>query len=282
MHSALRIPLSALIGLTAVAGSGASLSAQVITGRVIEYDTKEPIESVHVVLMGEGLAAPVEALTDSEGRFRLEGRGSGPWLLTAERIGYSPVRSELDAQTGEEVVVEVRMAVRALDLDPLVVTGRTQYTSPALRSFYERMERGRQSGLGQFISRADIEKQRPLRPTDLFRGKHGIRTKVGPYGRAETLGMASGCIPAIFVDGSQINRFDTSISLNNHVSTYSIEGVEIYSGAGAQMGRFTDPGGCGLILVWTRRGTPDPDAGPFPWKGLMAGAGLMALLLVLR
>jgi hypothetical protein len=37
-----------------------------------------------------------------------------------------------------------------------------------------------------------------------------------------------------------------------NMSVSNIEGIELYAGSGPEDSRFWDPGGCGVVLVWTR------------------------------
>jgi len=61
-----------------------------------------------------------------------------------------------------------------------------------------------------------------------------------------------------------------------------IEAIELYTaGAQAPIG-FHDPGGCGSILIWSRRGSPQ-DGTPNTWRRyLIAGALVVAALVLWR
>jgi outer membrane cobalamin receptor len=131
------------------------------------------------------------------------------------------------------------------------------------------------------VNREDIERIRPIEATDLLRMTSGVRVVQGTFGRGRGLRMAGGtCIPALYIDGVQINRTNTDDSLDDFVAAQSIEGIEVYRGA-QQVGRFFDQKGCGLVLVWTRRGAPDPEGGR-GWLRLAAGVALLGLIFFLR
>ena len=272
------LPTASLLLLLAAA----TAPAQVITGVVLDDGTERPLQGVEILLMDTSHVAQGHVTSRANGAFRLEVPAAGEWLLSAERLGYRPIHLEpVEVSPGERVVVELRMAVEAVALDPVVVTSRTPYRSPTLQAFYGRMEQGGPGGMGSFISRADVERRGAGNPTDLFRGEPSVRTVPGRLGRGDGLRMSGGCAPAIYIDGSQINRMNRNDSLDDYVSTQSIEGIEIYRG-GAQVGRFHDSRGCGLILVWTRRGVPEDEAVAFSWTRLLAVAALIGGLLVLR
>ena len=260
----------------------ATAPAQVITGIVTDDATGRPLEGVEVTLLDTTQVVRGRAATRDDGRFALTTPAAGEWLLSLERLGYRPIHLErVEVSPGERVVVEVRMAVAAVPLDPVVVTSRTLYRSPTIQAFYDRMQQGGPGGMGSFISRSDIERHGAGDPTDLFRGEASVRTVPGRVGRGDGLRMSAGCVPAVYIDGSQINRLNRYDSLDDYVTTLSIEGIEIYRGA-AQVGRFHDPHGCGLILVWTRRGVAEDAAIAFSWQRLLGVAALIGALLVLR
>lgn len=256
---------------------------QSIKGTVVDEADEQPLEGVRLVVYDRAGEAHGETLSDEEGWFTLPLPAPGEWVVAADVIGYGDLRAEpVEVDIGEQVTVKVRMAVQAIALEPLVVTDRVNNLNGDLQAFYRRMGRGRRSGLGDFISRDEIADRGPLEATDLFRGRASVRTVRGRGGYGAGLRMAGGCVPAIFIDGTQINRFNLDDSLDDYVAVHSIEGVEIYRGSSSQVGRFHDPRGCGLILVWTRRGIADGEGKPFSWKKLGFGVALLGALFLLK
>lgn len=255
---------------------------QTIGGRVQNDASGNPLEGVHVALLNEEGGTVEETFTNSMGGFRLVLPRSGTWVLAADLIGYGPVRSPpMEIGPDERLTVEIRMAVEAIPMEPVVVTGRISHMNGDIQAFYDRAERGKLSGFGRFVTREDIERSVPSEPSDLLRTMPGVRVlrRATAYGSGSTIQMSSGCVPAIFVDGTQINRFRASDDLDDFVAAYAIEGIEVYRGAGQQVGRFHDSRGCGLILVWTRRGSMD--GSPFTWTRFIIGASLLAGILLL-
>lgn len=259
----------------------AAASAQAISGVVVENGTDRSLAGVHLVLLDADDLARAETLSDDSGGFHIEAPAPGSYRITADLIGFATIRSDLlEIGRGEELLVEVVMDVEAVPLAPLVVTGRNETMSRYLDEFYTRMERGRRTGLGYFIAREDIERRTTLESTDLLRTIPGVRVVPGRGGRGASVRMTGGCIPAIYLDGMQVNRPPLSgTSLDDMVPPQSIEGIEIYRGASAQQGAYYDPGGCGLILVWTRRGGNSVQ--PWSWGRFFAATGLVAALFFL-
>lgn len=253
--------------------------AQTITGVVLDVTTDRPLQNVQLIALDPDGASVDEALSNERGRFRLDLPGPGSYALSGTLIGYSTITSEL-LEFGEgDVTVEIRMNMEALTLDPIIVRGRARALGQVDR-FYERMERRGRSGFGHFISREDIEGRAALVPTDLLRMAPGVRVVPARFGSGAGLRMSGGCIPAIYVDGMRINRPPvTGTSLDDMINTMDIEGIEVYRGASSQVEGYHDPRGCGLVLVWSRRGAAD--GGPFSWTKLFIGLTLVGGLLLL-
>ena len=276
------MPRSLLLSaLLATAIPAIPLAAQSITGTVVEEATGQPLPGTSILLVDARGAVRSETIADDSGAFHIEVPGYGEYVIRGTLIGYAAMQSEpLLIGSGDDLVVEVRMAIEAVALEPLVVRSRGSGMGIQLDEFYARMDRGRRSGFGHFVSRDDVERTNPLRSTDLLRSVPGVRVVQGRNGYGSGLRMSGGCVPAIYVDGTQVNRYPVSTtSLDDFVPAFAIEGIEVYRGASAQVGSYHDPGGCGLILVWTRRGTDSGE--PWSWKKFLAGAGLFTLLLLL-
>ncbi|HUG42436.1 MAG TPA: carboxypeptidase regulatory-like domain-containing protein [Longimicrobiales bacterium] len=265
----------------ALALLAAPAAAQTIAGVVLEDGTERPLPGVLLLLVDERGRTGAEVVADDSGAFRIELPEPGVYTIRGSLIGYAPIASEpLTVRPGESIIVEVRLAIEAVPLAPLIVRSRVGTLDSQLAGFYSRMARGRRSGQGHFISRSEVDRMAPIQSTDLLRTTPGIRVVRGRTGYGAGLRMTSGCVPAIFVDGTQVNRYPlNNASLDDIVSAFSIEGIEVYRGASAAVGRFHDPGGCGLVLVWTRRGTTSDE--PWSWKKFLAGLALVAGLLLL-
>lgn len=270
----------ATLALAAVAMTATPASAQSIRGTVVEHATDRPLAGVHVLLLDSLGVTRAEAFSGEEGGFVLEAEEPGTFLVTAEMIGFAAIRSDtLRLEPREELVVEIRLDIEAVLLEPVVVRSRSRMGQP-LSEFYDRMERGRKTGFGYFVSREDVDRRSPLHSTDLLRMAPGVRVVSGRAGRGAMIRMTGGCVPAIYVDGMRVNRPPlTAVSLDDYVPAVSLEGIEVYRGASAQQGAYYDPSGCGLILVWTRRGS---DSGhPWSWRRFLAGSALVGALFLL-
>lgn len=254
--------------------------AQIVEGRVVQYDTEEPLRGADVFLLGEDDQKVALTFSDSTGLFRLAAPAVGTWRVGAELIGYGAVRSE-PLNIGEEatVQVEIRMAIDPVEIEDPVVVVAARGGSPELAAFWKRVERGERTGFGNFVYGEELERS-TLYASDAVRLIPGVRVVPRGLGQGQLIVMRGGCIPSIYVDGMQLNRMRRGESLDLYVSLSDIEGIEVYRGAEQPGGVYYDQTGCGLVLVWTKRG--DPNGPAFSWTRLAVGAALFLGILLLR
>ena len=258
-------------------------SAQEAVGRVVDHATGAGVAGARVALLDPTEDRSAAAtLSDSAGRFHLDVPYAGSWVLTAEMLGYGEVVSEPVVVTPDErVELEIRMAVRPIPVEPVAVVSRAPHVSADIQAFYARVQQGRQTGVGDYITRGEIERTAASEPSDLIRQLPGVRvvTPNGHTGTPTVVRFSRGCVPAIYVDGSQVNQYRIRDTLDEFVVVSNIEGIEVYRGVGHKVGGFYDDRGCGLILVWTRHGTRE---GPeFTWSRFLMGASLVLGVLLL-
>lgn len=131
-------------------------------------------------------------------------------------------------------------------------------------------------GLGRFMTREQIELRPGSYATDLLR----TFPSVSVVGQNRTVTMrrsARECQPMIFLDGMLLNRRGSALgNLDDYLTGSDIEGIEVYHGFSESPGDYHDTSGCGVILVWTRRGVTEGEQ--FSWRRLIA-VSVVALLL---
>lgn len=90
-----------------------------ITGQIVEAELRRPIHLATVTLEGTRLSA----VTDSLGRYRLEGVPSGPAVLRVQRLGYADFRAHITVSTAGGVLVrDIALATSALEVEGITVT----------------------------------------------------------------------------------------------------------------------------------------------------------------
>jgi hypothetical protein len=192
--------------------------------------------------------------------------------LKAERLGYAPVEGAIAFTRRDQLDVELVMAPRAIELDPIVVVER-RHDYLADVGYYMRKDRG----LGRFVERDAIERYRPTRLTDILRREPGVTIQGEGMGQdVQFMGMtraagfvgnsllgASGtgglrCRPSVYLDGALVRPGgDTSagyVQLNEVVDPELVQAIEVYRRVSEVPPRYGGmEAACGVIAVWTTR-----------------------------
>jgi hypothetical protein len=263
--------LSSVILAALLLGSSADAHAQIVTGRVVEHDSDRPIVAATIgVFDDDESIASTES--DSTGFFRLVLPLSGEYRIRVERLGYSPAETEaIEVGRTEIVEVEISLRVDAVEIEPIMVV--TRRTMAPTSELHRRLEEGRRTGFGQFITREQLDSTTAISVTDLV-----LRVPFVGMG-ADTLGRSTpvmfsrgGCVPTLYLNGALWN-FDWG-SLDAMLLPTYLEGVEIYRSRSELP---ADLRGCGAIVLWTREG--EPTRGGF-WRFILAGGAALGVLLV--
>lgn len=246
--------------------------SNVLTGAVVEESSHDPVAGATITLadsLGQPLAS---AVSDEAGHFRFAHPGQGStFRLTVGHLGYAEASGEVTFGSRDELDIELVMAPRAIEIDPIVVVERRR-DFLADRGYYLRKQRG----LGRFIERETIERLRPSRIVDVLRREPGVQVLGEGLGQdIQFMGMkraggwsdnalmgGSGtggiqCRPAIYLDGGLIRPGGDSegyTHLNDVVPPELIEAIEMYRRVSEVPARFAGSGStCGVVAIWTTR-----------------------------
>jgi hypothetical protein len=264
---AARAALLAACGLLPFVVASPPLSAQAVTGRVVDATTGDPVPraTVRATMAGDTTRAALSAVTDRRGHFILA-LEPGTWGLLVEHVGYDTIRTAaLEVVPHEAVTLEVRLGPRPVAVEPLVVTARRPYAARS-QPFYDRM--AFYQGRGRFFDRQAMEGYPQVIPVDMW---HQTRSSM-VFSRCRTT--------ATFVDGVPV----PSTHLEDlRLRLEELEGVEIYRSPGTvphelSTASITPYPDC-AVAYWTRLGFYDRPAltprravtGAAIWGALLAG-----------
>lgn len=194
------------------------------------------------------------ASTGDDGSFTLARAHAGTQTLEVRALGYVPLRQTVDILVGDppSQANVTLVGVRAF-IDTFRVRDRRVYAADA--NGFE--ARRRNTGVGSFLDRRDVERTGATEVTDVFRSMNGVRLE-GSRG-LQTIWVRSDyggfCRPDIWVDGTAVSYGDMKDSTSDNlesVQVREIAGIEIYRGANQAPPQYnTALGACGTILIWT-------------------------------
>jgi hypothetical protein len=245
--------------------------AQIITGRVLEAGSDSPIRSATVTLVA-ATRSLLSTESDSAGNFRVAVPRPGWYSLRVERLGYASARSDtLEIGVRENVEVAIRLSVTAVRLEPLLVVERRSEIRPR-SEFERRVEAGRRSGLGVFITREALDSTSSPSVT-------GVLARV-PLLRLQNddklISVSQGeCVPTLYLNGA---RFQIAESIDDLLLPSTLEGIEIYRNQTELPREFAGIGHCAAIVFWTRVGEPSRGA---TWRLFVAGGALLGMVVLL-
>jgi hypothetical protein len=206
---------------------------------------------------------PFSTRTNVTGAFRLAGLPPGDMRVFAQRLGYEPVRFDVQLNEGETISLPpFQLGGAPTVLDPVAVEAEV---SEARRSLPE-FERRRETTSGYFVTREEFEQQGVVDEViDILRRAPGMYIRRGTSALEWIITTRRGsmrgglrdfdtnpCYPLVFVDRSYVGTTGT-VDVNREISAYAIEAVEVYSSAVAVPQEFNRVGAvCGVIVFWTR------------------------------
>ncbi|WP_420448779.1 TonB-dependent receptor domain-containing protein [Candidatus Palauibacter sp.] len=260
MHSSRRV--SGILGVAAilafaVAAVPAQAQAGAIGGQVLDRASQRPLSDAQVLVVGAGIGQ----LTNSSGSFLLQNVPAGKQILRVTLIGYAETERTITLTAGETTRVEIEMAMTAISLNEIVVTGVGAET-----------ERRALGASVTVLSAEDFELA-PVQSIDqVLQGRvaggtvnatsanPGTASLINFRGISSVFGAQT---PVIYVDGVRVdNDQSTSAGTGGEQSsaladllTSDIERIEVTRG-GAASTLFGSDAATGVIQIFTRKGTP--------------------------
>jgi len=206
-----------------------------------------------------GTDASVQA--DEFGRFSLDGVTVGSRILEARAVGYMIGRSQTVVRQAAGQHVDIVVGDSVTVLDPVTVEGEYE---PYLKhvGFIQRSR----TAQGHFLDTAAIAQSGAMRFEEVFRMVPGVTLRPNGSGLLVELQRGQGqinsaalgnyCPPMYFIDGVYY-PLPPLQTQSVPVVPSEILGIEVYSNLFSAPPQFQRRGStCGVILIWTKRGTP--------------------------
>lgn len=248
-----------------------SLGAQSIQGLILVAGDTVGVDGVSVTLLDQEGQALFQVQSDPSGRFRIPLQAAGSYGLSLIRLGFRSFQAEVVVGEREMVEVELRMSEEAIPLDPLVVTARRVIRQGTLDEYYDRMERNRHRGMGQFITREEVDASPVATTTHLLATIPGVYMEPSGHSGWVIRMRERGdyCTPDYYLDG-------LPTTWERLPPMEDIEGVELYRTRFEQVDGYW-PSTCGIVFMWRRTDWGNP----FSWSRLILAGSLVSLGLLL-
>lgn len=225
-----------------------------------------PLSGVEVLLPG----TPFRAETNLEGRYRIEGLDGGTYQVVFRRVGYLPVRMDVMLRPPDTTRANITLIPSAVELEPIVVSGvasRQSGVGIGREAFDER----RRLGFGRYFDSTILRAFESNTLYSLLRRDSGLEIRqlwwdriqiwVAMHPTRRNVRGEHDCLVQVYMDGQMLNRggvLGTSDVLPIDLRTIGVndlEAVEVYRSAAEVPQEYGGPNaGCGVILLWSRRG----------------------------
>jgi hypothetical protein len=242
----------------------------VFAGLVVRDTANNPIEGAEVVISG----AAKSMLTGKRGAFRLREVPVGEHEVMVRKLGYGPMTTKVTFAPNKTVTR--RIVLSAVQVLNQVDVMAERMRDPMLKLF----EENRKMGIGQFLTRDDLERMRALPLSSALRELTTVRlaTQSGKAWIASARGCLTKpnkpqfegkeptkpiilegnvcCFPSVYLDrmrlyGGEENGFTPNLNTYN---PDQIEAVEFYPGLSTVPAEYAQINQrCGVLVLHTRR-----------------------------
>jgi hypothetical protein len=207
----------------------------------------------------------LRVVTNDSGEFLFDLPPTGRLRVSARHLGFKPADKGLKLDAGDAKQLDFELEGVPEQLDSVLVLGRGG--GGRLAEFWNR----RMVGVGAFITRADIERRKPYRTSDLLRTISGVhmtggsdgldrpniqmgRNAPSPVARNGTQALGADCRVNYYLDGMWLSPGTFHL---DDIAPSSVEAVEIFRGPSEVPAKFRQrETACGLIVIWTREPPP--------------------------
>ena len=261
MPSCVILRRSLFVALALLAGRSMHAQTARVTGLVTDSAGGRPLPGVEVVLMGEGERVQRAARTGADGRYVLVNLPAGEARLRARMLGFAPREQRLTLTDGASATADFALALRATQLDQVVVTG----TGGAV-------ERRSVGNVVETINAEEVLARAAPRSVEQLIGARTpgvvVLPSTGQVGtgaqlRVRSVGSLSlNSDPIVYIDGVRmdasaargpVQRGGAGVSRLNDINPEDIESIEIIKGPAAATLYGTEASN-GVIQILTKHG----------------------------
>ncbi|MCL4865468.1 MAG: carboxypeptidase-like regulatory domain-containing protein [Gemmatimonadales bacterium] len=254
--------------------SGPLHAQSVLTGTVLQDSLRTALGGVEVLVEG----ANRQTVTDATGRFELRDLSVGTHIVLFRLPGFRPLRTSVRLQSGVTTRIDTIMVRESVQtLDSITVTGKvTRGVGLGREAFEER----RAMGFGRFIDSEELRRSEHRSVADIFRALPGVNVvrfrecldpilrrfcspledRVASGRGVRSMNPTEGmeyCWMSVYMDGTPVYLSGSSMKVpdfSRDVRVTELEMVEVYRSAAETPGQYSGTtGGCGVVLLWTRR-----------------------------
>ena len=207
------------------------------------------------------IGTDASAQTDQYGRFTLDSVTAGSGILEARAVGYVPGRAQTTVRPSAVQQVDIIIGDSVIVLNPVTVEAEYE---PYLNQvgFTKRSH----SAQGHFLDTAEVKRSGAVRFEEVFRMVPGVLLRPNGSSLAVELqrgqgqivnpALANYCPPAYFIDGVYYPLPPIQTPSIPLVPS-EVLAIEVYSNLFSAPPQYQRrDSGCGVILVWTKRGVP--------------------------
>lgn len=237
--------LAAALLATPAAAQQAKEPTGAIDGTVVD-SSGVGVPGVEVFLFG----ARRGVRTAETGAYRMDSVEAGPHIVRFRRLGLQPTTLTVYVAPNDVTGIDVVMPVMAHTLETVTVQDSTGEILRLPKGFLDRMH----GGQGAYFTAAEIERNHPIRTSDVVRKVPGIYVSqdgVALSARGHTSILSADCAGdpmPLYVDGAPMLSDDLNL-----IPPSDIAGIEVYRGPSTVPPELRRAGPvCGAIVIWTK------------------------------
>jgi TonB-linked SusC/RagA family outer membrane protein len=239
------VALAAAVSLVPLRAN-AQESTGSIEGKVTQIENGRPVVGARLHIAG----LTIRAVTNEAGEFRIGPLPARQVELTVRMLGYAPITKRVIVTAGETARADFAIAVSALQLDQVVVTGTGQQVEARkLGNTIAVIQPPENTFVSNFATL--LQAKEPGITTISSAGLTGTGARIRVRGNAS---LTQSNEPIVFMDGIRMNSGGGQTSRLEDIDPTTIDRVEVLKGAAAATLYGTEASN-GVIQVFTKKGT---------------------------